>query len=327
VQALDHADVFATREAVTAAVLHGGADVDLAVRLIEAAEAQAGVPLVDESERARLEALADGRRSRPDHWHSLLARTDGRAVGYAGLILPERPGDDGVATGDVAIAPGAAPPATLAVLLASLTTLGRRHDAERVRVWLRHAHERDVVRAAAAGYCVDRRLAVMQRSLDADLRQTEPPGHVRVRPFADADADAVVAVLDAAYAGTPDGGWTRADFDRRRGYDWFRPADLLVAATADDEVVGVHWTKRRGNREGEVYNLAVSPDGQGAGLGATLLEAGLVHLRDVGCDRVVLWVDLANERALRLYASHGFEVRWEDVAFGHHLDREPVGPC
>ena len=29
----------------------------------------------------------------------------------------------------------------------------------------------------------------------------------------------------------------------------------------------------------------------------------------------MLWVDLANERAVRLYAAHGFRLQWEDVAF------------
>jgi ribosomal protein S18 acetylase RimI-like enzyme len=43
------------------------------------------------------------------------------------------------------------------------------------------------------------------------------------------------------------------------------------------------------------------------------------HLRDVGCDDIVLWVDLSNERAVRLYASHGFHTRWEDVALTRSL--------
>jgi hypothetical protein len=34
-----------------------------------------------------------------------------------------------------------------------------------------------------------------------------------------------------------------------------------------------------------------------------------------------LWVDLANERGVRLYTSHGFHVRWEDLALGRELRR------
>ncbi len=150
------------------------------------------------------------------------------------------------------------------------------------------------------------------------LRPDVPEGVV-LDTFDEGDADAVVDVLAAAYAGTPDGGWTRDDFDRKRSYDWFDPADLLVARAGGGAVLGVHWTKRRGDRTGEVYNLAVHPDAQGSRLGAVLLHAGLAHLRDVGCRDVMLWVDLANERAVRLYASQGFAVRWEDVALGRAL--------
>jgi hypothetical protein len=34
---------------------------------------------------------------------------------------------------------------------------------------------------------------------------------------------------------------------------------------------------------------------------------------------VLLWVDRANERAVRLYTSQGFTTRWDDVALGRTL--------
>ena len=92
-----------------------------------------------------------------------------------------------------------------------------------------------------------------------------------------------------------------------------------MARTADGDVAGIHWTKRRDDETGEVYNLAVHPGAQGGRLGAVLLRAGLAHLQECGCRRVMLWVDLANERAVRLYTAQGFEVAWEDVALGRSL--------
>ena len=318
-QADEHHDVVARAGDVEARVLRGDEAVTSVVALLDRAEQAAGAPLVDESERVRLEGLVEG-HDRGDHWHSVVARRDDHAVGYAGLVLPDDGEATGVARGDVAVDRDATPcePALVA-LLAAVDVLGRRHGARRLQVWLRHATDPDLRCAARAGYALDRRLGVLGRPLEGVVAPDVPDGVV-LDHVADADADAVVEVLAAAYAGTPDGGWTREDFDLKRSYDWFDPADLLVARSGG-RVVGVHWTKRRGDRVGEVYNLAVHPDAQGGRLGAVLLQAGLAHLRDAGCREVMLWVDLANERAVRLYTAEGFDVLWEDVALGRSLDQ------
>lgn len=322
-QASDHRDVVARIDDVEARVLRGDDGVDAVVDLLDRAEDAAGVPLVDESERARLEALAEGRIDRHHHWHSVVARRDGAAVGYAGLVLPTANGD-GVAHGDVAVDRESRPcDPPLQSLLVAVDEVGRRHEAGRLQVWLRHATEDDLHCAARAGYAIERRLGVLSRPLDG-LDPVPPPEGITIAPFEDGDADDVVAVLAAAYAGTPDGGWTREQFDRKRRYDWFDPADLLVARGPDGHVHGVHWTKRRGDGAGEVYNLAVHPDAQGERLGAVLLHAGLQHLVDVGCHEALLWVDLANERAVRLYTAQGFEVAWEDVALGRDVAHSSV---
>jgi mycothiol synthase len=102
---------------------------------------------------------------------------------------------------------------------------------------------------------------------------------------------------------------------------WFRAEDLLVAEAPDGRLLGLHWLKRREADVGEVYNLAVHPDGQGQRLGPLLLAAGLAHLRAVGCEDVLLWVDRANDRAVRLYEGEGFTTRWDDVALEHPTPR------
>jgi mycothiol synthase len=325
VEASEHGEVIAARDDVEARVLDGAEGVDDAIALLDAAEAAVDVPLVDEAERARLEVLAAGRRERGSHWHSVLARRDGRAVGYAGVLLPREPG--GVATGDVAVQrdDAGSPAPVLAALLAGLEGLAWRHDAARLQVWIRRATAPDVACAAGEGYGIERRLGVLGRRLDAStVERVPPPAGVTVRSYRPDDDDAaVVEVLAAAYAGTADGGWTLERFRERRGYDWFRPEDLLVADAGGDRLDGLHWLKRRDADVGEVYNLAIHPDAQGRGLGAVLLTAGLVHLAEVGIRDALLWVDLANETAVRLYAAHGFATRWEDVALGRTLRGQP----
>lgn len=321
-----HEDVVATRAGVTARVLTRPDRIGDAVDMLDRAEARAGVPLVDESERARLDLLEDGGAVADEHHHPVLADRDGEAVGYAGLLLSS----EGGAVGDVALRRDRPPCSdTLHTLLVALEELAALHGPERLQVWIRHADPADVTCAGDAGYAVERRLAVLGRRLD-DLHthpwspdavgdDAVPAGwHLRsYRP--DADDAEVVRVLCEAYDETADGGWTLERLRERRAYDWFEPADLLLAVDEDDRVGGLHWTKRRDATTGEVYNLAVSPHAQGHGLGASLLHAGLHHLRDIGCDDVLLWVDLANERAVRLYVSQGFTSRWEDVALTRWL--------
>lgn len=326
-QADEHHDIVAEVDGLSARVLRNDVGVDAALELLDRAERTAGAPLVDESERARLENVAHGRPDRGGHWHAVLARRDGGTVGYAGLVLPASDDtaalarDDTVALarGDIAVDRDQGPPEpTLRVLLAAVEALGSRHDARRLQVWLRHATADDLDTVTRAGFALDRRLGVLTRSL-ADLPPAPAPADVEISSFTDADTDAVVDVLAAAYAGTPDGGWTRHRFDDTRAYGWFDPDDLLVARRPDGRLAGLHWTKRRGDGVGEVYNLAVHPDAQGERLGAALLLAGLEHLRAVACDEVILWVDMANEHATHLYTSLGFEVAWQDVALGREL--------
>jgi mycothiol synthase len=324
-----HDDVAAERGDVVGRVLSGGdghdgwtdaAAVEDAIALLDAAESEALVPLVDEAERHRLRALHT-QDERASHWHPVLARRGDQAVGYAGIVLPDAPGL--LAVGDLAVSrehPPSEP--VLSVLLASLEGLAWQHAAGRLQVWIRHATADDVSCATDEGYGVDRRLAVLGRHLPVPTGEdaAAPPPGVSVRAARpQVDDEAVVAVLAAAYGTGPDGGWDLARFRERRQLDWFRPEDLLVAVDEVGRVLGLHWLKRRSATVGEVYNLAIHPDGQGRGLGGVLLHAGLDHLTALGCDEVLLWVDRANERAVRLYTSQGLTTRWEDVALGRTL--------
>ncbi|MEY3019530.1 MAG: mycothiol synthase [Actinomycetota bacterium] len=312
----------------------GLAERDEVIAFLDAAEEAAGAPLVDEWERSRLSRLTGagppgthvvGER----HWSPLVARVGGTVVGYAGVVHPladdPRPSR---AVGDVVVRhDGGVHGAALAALLEAAAELARDHDAEMLEVWLRHAREDEVLEAASAGFAVRRRLAVLGRDLGDPEPGSRPSGlgdeadGVRLRAWRGPEDDAAVrSVLEAAYAPGEDGRWSPAAIAERRAASWFVPDDLLLAEL-DGEVVGLHWCKRRDDERGEVYNLAVAPSAQGRGLGARLLDAGLARMAGSGCHEVLLWVDLANERALRLYRGAGFSSRWEDVAFERTLAR------
>ena len=137
-------------------------DLTDALRLLDAAERDAGAPLVDQSERQRLEHAVDG--DRPEHHHAVLARQPDGCVGYAGVVIREgiRHG-----IGDVAFEHGAPRCGdVLQALLEGIDALVRDHDAHGTQLWIRQARADDVLVAVAAGYAVHRRLAVLGRDLD-----------------------------------------------------------------------------------------------------------------------------------------------------------------
>lgn len=286
--------------------------IEAAVALLDAVEARVEAPLVDEAERARLDDVARWDRDPADHWHPLVAWSGEHPIGYASLSLDV---EGSRAVGDLVV--GA--PAVTEVLLAGLRSVAEDHGSATAEVWARHVDADFVDVAGRAGWRIERRLWVLGRSIqgpDAPAAPVLPDGlRLDHHDGTHADDEAVAALLAAAYAGTADAGWDAAEVARRRRYDWFDPGDLLVARDgASGALRGVHWTKRRNERVGEVYNLAVAPDARGQGLGVALLDAGLAHLAEAGLQRVVLWVDEANEAGRRLYASRGFTEQWQDVA-------------
>jgi len=173
----------------------------------------------------------------------------------------------------------------------------------------------------------------MRRSLYAPVPELHPPAGVSLRTFRPgSDDEAWVEINNRAFADHPDQGrWTLADLRVRMSEPWFDPAGFLLAVSdADGRILGFHWTKVHGGRPsdtsadghqhdpiGEVYVLGVDPDAHGLGLGTTLTVAGLRYLRSRGLDQAMLYVDEANQAAVRLYSRLGF-ARWTtDVSYRH----------
>ena len=288
-----------------------------ALAFLAALEAASGVPPVDEDERRRLAGEPPVRDPAWD-WAGHLVVLDGRPRGYAGVRTPPA-GTDGASRVDLAI--DRSDPAAHVALGAALDHL-RAHavaaGTSGVEAWLRGASEDELAAAAAVGFRERTRLHVLGADAaalrDAVPARPEVPDDVELRAYDPADptdADAVVRLLTRAYPELAD--TYRDRFPVLTRADWFRPDDLLLAR-ADGALVALHWMKRRGDGVGEVYNLAVDPDAQGRALGPLLLDTGIAHLLDVGCDDVILWVRSDNARAVALYRSRGFTSRWDDVS-------------
>jgi mycothiol synthase len=137
---------------------------------------------------------------------------------------------------------------------------------------------------------------------------------VVLRPFRPDDAPAWLELNRAAFRELPDqAGLTGADLEARLAASWHDPEGFLVAQDGTGRLLGFHWTKVDpdeivgGRPAAEVYAIGVAPSARGGGLARALLDAGLAHLAARGSGDVHLYVEAANEPAIRLYRSAGFE--------------------
>jgi mycothiol synthase len=253
----------------------------------------------------------------------LLARVDGRLVGYAHLDVTDLVEGS---SAEMTVHPAYRRHGLGRALLESL--LGDSPDG-RLRLWAHGEHPGAVALAGAYGFRRSRVLWQMRRSLYAPVPRPEYPPDVTVRTFrVGADEERWLEVNNRAFAHHPDQGrWTLADVRAREAEPWFDPAGFFLAERAgedEDELVGFHWTKVHGGAGdhehepiGEVYVVGVDPSAQGSGLGTALVLTGLVHLRAAGLAEAMLYVDESNRGAVRVYEKLGFR-HWDtDVTFRH----------
>ncbi|MPZ62606.1 MAG: mycothiol synthase [Propionibacteriales bacterium] len=277
-------------------------------RIVDSAAARDGVAPVNEQ---TLLNLAYGGK---DVRH-LLARTAGNSgwTGYAQLLGS----DDRSATAEAVVHPEHRGRGLGTTLLERLLTEsaprflriwahGDLPDARSLAGRLGLRRERDLwkMRCPLAGPNVD------------PLPEVSLPAGVTVRTFRPgADEDAWLAVNARAFAKHPEqGSITRADLEQREREPWFDPAGFFLAEHGG-ELVGFHWTKVHGPETGEVYVLGVDPGTQGLGLGRVLTLVGLHHLRDLGMNEVLLYVEGDNEPAIKVYRRLGFTHIRSDVMY------------
>jgi ribosomal protein S18 acetylase RimI-like enzyme len=144
------------------------------------------------------------------------------------------------------------------------------------------------------------------------------PAGLVVRPFAEPDEDAVVALWHAAGLTRP---WNdpHRDVERKLAVqrEWFLVAEL------EGRVVGSAMAGYDGHR-GSVYYAAVDPDTRGRGIGRALMAAVESALGDVGCPKVNVVVRGDNTTALGFYEALGYAVD-DVVALGRRLEHDCPG--
>lgn len=139
------------------------------------------------------------------------------------------------------------------------------------------------------------------------------------RPDSAQDAEDWVRVNAAAFADHPEQGrMTVAEFGLITREDWFDPADLFILSTTDGVAAGSTWLKTT-PEESELYAIGIHPDHAGHGLGRYLLEVTLARMAQHHPERVTLYVDGDNTRAVKMYEAAGFTIdsrsqQWERPA-------------
>jgi len=192
-------------------------------------------------------------------------------------------------------------------------------------LWLLGGDERGDEGVAAAGFSPQRDLLQMRVALPLGEEPAWPVG-TEIRAFVPGrDDDDWLEVNNRAFTNHPEqGGWVRETLRRRTAEPWFDPAGFLLAFD-ERGLAGFCWTKIHppGPDEpdalGEIFVIGVDPSRHGAGLGRALTVAGLASLAERGARVGMLYVDGANEPALRLYRSLGFETERRDRAYARDV--------
>ena len=285
--------------------------------LVEAARLADGVaPL---SEHGMLRLRYDGAGGGRD----FIVMTDGEIAGYAYLDPPSAHGDEGEVTGELVIHPDRRRHGLGRALTSELAAAA---DGHVLRLWAHGDLPAAAALARTAGFERFRALWQMRRSLNEPLTQplegpALPAGRA-LRTFVPGqDEDEWLKLNGRAFAKHPEqGGWTRHDLDLREQEPWFDPAGFFIAER-DGRMTGFHWTKVHSPDLGEVYVVGVDPDEQGSGLGRALTLAGLRHLRDLGVDQAMLYVDEDNVPAIRMYEGLGFTRATVDAMYRRGAQR------
>lgn len=131
---------------------------------------------------------------------------------------------------------------------------------------------------------------------------------VRIRPFADDDEDAVVALWYAAGLVRP---WNDPHRDiarkKRVQRDLFLVAEDVsgAAGRSSGAVIGTAMAGYDGHR-GRVHYLAVAPDRWGDGVGRALMAEAESRLLALGCPKVDVQIRAGNERVSGFYDRLGY---------------------
>jgi mycothiol synthase len=286
------------------------AEIQEVLDLFRAAVEHDGVAPLSERSLLALRGLTHPRKSAPKV-RLLRSRDSGALAGYSHLDPPH---DDEPASAELVVHPehrrrGYGRTLARDLLQASEGPL---------RVWAHGDLPAAAALAASLGLTRERALHQLQRPLSGELPPVPAlPEGITLRTFEPSlDETEWLEVNHRAFAHHPEqGAWTLDDLRAREAEPWFDPAGFFLAVRLDGRIVGFHWTKVHPGSVGEVYVVGVDPAAQGLGLGRALTLAGLHHLRALGLEKVMLYVDESNTSARKLYATLGFEPLAVDVMY------------
>jgi GNAT superfamily N-acetyltransferase len=184
----------------------------------------------------------------------------------------------------------------------------RRRGAQRL-AWMDHrGWAGPHLRAQGFGRLTE---VITLAKLDRTLPQADARG-IYLRPAADADVPAVVAIDRAAF--TPHW-WHSEETVYRRAATSLQ----LTVAEIEREVIGYAEGETR-PPIAHLNRIAVHPAHQGRGVGTTLLSSTLRTFWRIGAERVTLNTQIDNSYSQRLYRRFGFEPTGDTVtAWELHL--------
>jgi mycothiol synthase len=233
---------------------------------------------------------------------AVLVEQDGRTVGYAAFrrgsrtvtaVDPQR-GGEGIG----------------AALLDWCEARGRERGHAKYEQAVGGGNPRKRELLASRGYARVRSYWRLDRELGGEPEPPLPAG-VTLRPMdVTADADALLAVNEAAFAQTADyEPETPATFAEHHLQAHDHDPALSRVALTDGEIAGFALVRRRPDAVAFVDLLAVHPAAAGRGIGGALLGAVFAAARAAGQRRVQLGVASDNPRAVGLYERAGMRVR------------------
>jgi ribosomal protein S18 acetylase RimI-like enzyme len=136
---------------------------------------------------------------------------------------------------------------------------------------------------------------------------------MEIRPFADADEPAVIALWREVFPDEPAHNDPATVIRLKRAV---QPELFLVAASGPD-VIGTVMAGYDGHR-GWIYTVAVSPRHRRQGVGTALIRRAEEALTALGCPKVNLQVRATNRGVVAFYEAVGYAVE-ERVSMGKRL--------